>query len=384
MSEPKSGRKHASRKRLLATAGVTGALTLGVITSGVLANATATAAPAPAAQLRHPLAANVIPFRDATVTQQADGSFTVSWAAPGVRHVAVYAGRDQGHIAHRNAVAVGGGTATVTVPAMGAADRWWFELVPDRGESLTVADRSLHLTSAPNFRDAGGYRTADGQWVRMGVLYRSEDMGRLTDADLAKLQRLGIRTDIDFRTAGERTASPDRLPAGTRYVAADVLGDISGISGLPATEEAGSQMMQDLERVMVSSENAKQAYATLFDTAADRHSAAVVYHCTAGKDRTGWGSAALLTALGVPRETVMQDYLASNVYRADANAAAIAQLPESMRPAYKAVLDVRPEYLNAGFDEVAKKYGNFDDYLQQALGLNGRDLHDLRKRLLVG
>ncbi|MFI0941256.1 tyrosine-protein phosphatase [Streptomyces sp. NPDC021020] len=371
-----------SRRRVLAT-GVTAALTLGALATGTAAASAHSAHPSKPGHST-PAAHHAIPFTAATVTQQANGSFSISWtSAPGVGRVSVYAGRDQQHIAHGHALATGRGTATVTVPSPGTADRWWFELVPDHGQPLTIADRSLHLASAPNFRDAGGYRTTDGQWVRMGVLYRSGDLSALTDADLATLHRLGIRTDIDLRTATERGTAPDRLPSGTRYVVADVLGD--ALSGaLPTTEDAAEQMMTEGERTMVSGDNAKKAYTTLVDAAADPRAAAVVYHCTAGKDRTGWASATLLTALGVPRATVVQDYLASNTYRAAENAAALAQLPEAMRPAYKALLDVRPEYLNAGFDEVARKYGSFDRYLDAALGFDSRDVRELRRRLLVG
>ncbi|MFI0717765.1 tyrosine-protein phosphatase [Streptomyces sp. NPDC021224] len=372
-----------SRRRALAT-GVTAALTLGALAGGTAAASAHPGRPSKPAHSAKPAAHHAIPFTAATVTQQANGSFTLSWtSAPGVGRVSVYAGRDQQHIARVHAVATGRGTATVTVPSPGTADRWWFELVPDHGQPLTLADRSLHLASAPNFRDAGGYRTTDGQWVRMGVLYRSGDLSTLTDADLATLHRLGIRTDIDLRTSTERSTAPDRLPAGTRYVVADVLGD--ALSGaLPTTEDAAVQMMTEGERTMVSGDNAKKAYTTLVDATVNPRDAAVVYHCTAGKDRTGWASATLLTALGVPRATVMQDYLASNTYRAAENAAALAQLPEAMRPAYKALLDVRPEYLNAGFGEVAQKYGSFDRYLDKALGFDSRDVRDLRRQLLVG
>lgn len=375
-----------SRRRVLAT-GVTAALTLGALVGGTAA---AGAAAPRHPSVRQPAAHHAIPFTSAAVTQQADGSFRITWAAaPGVRRVTVYAGRDQRHIAHGHPVAVSRGSAGVTVPSPGTADRWWFELVPDHGEPLTLADRSLHLASAPNFRDAGGYRTADGQWVRMGVLYRSGDLSKLTDADLAKLHRLGLRTDVDLRTAQERSDAPDRLPAGTTYVVADVLGDLGGFGGaaggaLPTTEEGAVRMMEQGEQTMVTGDTARQAYAALADAAGDPRGAALVYHCTAGKDRTGWASAVLLTALGVPRATVMDDYLASNTYRAEENAAALAQLPEAMRPAYKALLDVRPEYLNAGFDQVAASYGSFDRYLDKALGLNAKDVRDLRGDLLVG
>ncbi|WP_436529810.1 tyrosine-protein phosphatase [Actinoplanes sp. HUAS TT8] len=329
-----------------------------------------------------------IPFTAATVTQNADGTFTITWSAPGARNVTIYAGKAQDRIEHHKPVARGGEKATVTVKNLGEADRWWFELVPDRGESLTLADRSLHLASAPNFRDAGGYRTADGRWVRMGVIYRSNSLAALTGADVAELRRLGIRTDIDFRTPSEIATGADRIPAGVTYLNLNVIGTSDASGGLGTidltTEAGGVAMMVAGEKAFVSSDSGRASYRTLFTTVADRTAADVLYHCTAGKDRTGWASAALLTALGVPRDTVLRDYLLSNDYNAAANAATLAQVPAVIRPGYKAVLDVREEYLQSGFDEVSAKYGSFDGYLRTGLGLSARDLRALRTQLLVG
>lgn len=371
-------------------------LTVTCVTAALTATLTATggaalAHPGPAASAHAGHGADVsarrIPFTAANVTQNSDGTFTVSWSADRARRVTVYAGTDQNRISHRRAVAVGAGTATVTVSGLGTADRWWFELVPDRGSSLTLADRSLHLASAPNFRDAGGYRTADGHWVRMGILYRANDLGRLTDADQAKLKRLGIRTDIDFRTDSEVAASPDRIPAGVTYVHANVMGTstVSGDWAAALTTEAGGvAMMVAGEKAFVSADPGRAAYRTFFTTITDRGAANVVYHCTAGKDRTGWASAALLTALGVPADTVMADYLLSNDYLAASNAATLAAVPAAIRPGYQAVLDVRPEYLRSGFDEVTTRYGTFDNYLRTALGLTPKDLKTLKSHLLIG
>ncbi|MFC3740071.1 tyrosine-protein phosphatase [Paractinoplanes deccanensis] len=364
-----------SRRRFLTTVGA-GALAVGGGLATSAAPAQASAAPARAGGHR-------IPFTAAKVSQNADGSFTIGWTAPGVRRVAVYAGKDQHRISRRRAVAHGGGAGTVTVRGLGAADRWWFEIVPERGQSLTLADRSLHLAAAPNFRDGGGYRTAGGQWVRMGVFYRSNSLATLTDADVAKLKRLGIRTDIDFRTDAEVAAGPDRIPAGTKYVFANVAGTSdTGLGGYSLETEAGGvALMVAGEKSMVSADSARKAYHTFLTTVADPRAAGVLYHCTAGKDRTGWASAALLTALGVPRATVFEDYLLSNSCLAASNAAALAAVPASIRAGYKAVLDVRAEYLQSGFDEVAAKFGTFDGYLREGLGISARSL---RARLLVG
>ncbi|MFC9324742.1 tyrosine-protein phosphatase [Kitasatospora sp. NPDC057015] len=370
-----------TRTRLAAALTLTGALTLGSPAALAVA-APATAQDAPAAS--RAAARHAIPFTAASAVQQADGSFTLTWTAPGTRGVTVYAGTDREDVRHRKPVAKGAGSATVTVTGLPAADRWFFELVPDRGESLVVADRSLHLASAPNFRDAGGYRTADGSWVRMGVVYRSGDLSRLTDQDLAKLRRLGVQEVFDLRTPAERKAAPDRLPAGATAHDANVLGVADTGQFSVASPQAAVQVMIDAERTMVSADSAKAAYHSVFESLVERDDEGVLFHCTAGKDRTGWASAALLTALGVPRATVEADYLASNTYRAAENAATLAQLPPAYQAVYKPLLDVRAEYLNAGFDEVQQKFGSFDDYLRSGLGLDKRDLRDLRSQLLVG
>ncbi|MFD7772257.1 tyrosine-protein phosphatase [Streptomyces sp. NPDC059787] len=350
------------------------ALSAAALLTGVAAPA-ATAAPT-AHRPAHPgHSARQIPFTAAEVTARDGGTYEITWKAPGVRKVAVRA--------NGRTVATGGSTGKVTVSGLPAADRQWFDLVPDRGQRLRLADRLIELDGTVNFRDVGGYRTKDGQWVRMGAVYRTDSLDKLTDADLAKLKRLGISVDYDLRTASERASAPDRLPKGVRYIVADVLGDDSPVFSMPTTAAEAKQMMIDGEKTMVSGENAKAAYSTVFSGLV-RDADGALYHCTAGKDRTGWASATLLTALGVPRETVMADYLASNEYRAEANAAALAAMPAAQAAVYKPMLDVRAEYLNSGFDEVKDAYGSFAAYEKKALGLDARELRRLKSDLLVG
>ncbi|MET7365859.1 tyrosine-protein phosphatase [Streptomyces sp. NPDC005566] len=317
-----------------------------------------------------------IPFSSAEVTANEDGSFTVEWTAPGIRRVAVRAdGRT---------VATGGSTGRVTVRGLPAKDRQWFDLTPAHGGSLRLADRLIQLEGTVNFRDAGGYRTADGHWVKMGEIYRSDALDRLTAADLAKLRRLSIRTVYDLRTESERAGAPDRVPAGATHVVADVLAGSPGFTTMPTTAAEAAAMMVDGEKFMVSGDTAASAYRTVFSGIADDDTRGVLFHCTAGKDRTGWANAALLTALGVPRTTVMADYLASNDYRAEANAAALASIPPQQAAVYKPLLDVRAEYLNSGFEEVTRAFGSFGTYEKRTLGLSSKDLHDLKRDLLVG
>ncbi|MBA8924441.1 protein-tyrosine phosphatase [Kutzneria viridogrisea] len=317
-----------------------------------------------------------IPFTTASVTQHEGGSFALNWTAPGVRRVSVYTGATQDGIDYSHPVARGEGSAAITVSGLGAADRRWFRLVPDRGEGLTVADRDLHLASVPNLRDAGGYRTADGHWVRMGAVYRSSNLGGATESDLATLTRLGVRVIEDLRTDAELVKTPDRVPRGATVTQQNVLG--AGIPGpLPKTPEQSVRYMIDAEAYLVSAPSALVAYR---GTLGAMTGTGVLQHCSAGKDRTGWASAVLLTALGVPRATVYQDYLDSNTYLAARNAAILAQAPADQREVIRPQLDSRAEYLDNGFAEADKRYGSFTGYLDQGLHL---DTAALRAALLI-
>ena len=189
---------------------VTCSLALGVVTATPAAAATKTQA---------------IPFTAATVTQTATG-YDVAWKAPSsAGAVKVYAGTDPTDVGTSDQVGSGKSTDTITVTGLAAAPRWYFELVPAKGGSLVIADRSLHLASAPNFRDVGGYRTSDGKWVKMGLLYRSDGLDALTDADIATVQALGIKLVCDLRTDGERTSKPDKAIPGATNEQINIIGE---------------------------------------------------------------------------------------------------------------------------------------------------------------
>ena len=165
-----------------------------------------------------------IPFTEATATQTADG-FDVAWVSTGAGSVKVFAGTNAASVGRQMNVGQGSASGSVHVTGLPAAPRWYFELVPAKGAPLVVADRFLHLASAPNFRDVGGYRTADGQWVKMGVLYRSEALSKLSPADYETVQGLGIKLVCDLRTEYERNKDPDPAVGGAENAVFDVSGD---------------------------------------------------------------------------------------------------------------------------------------------------------------
>lgn len=328
--------------------------------------------------------ARAIPFTDASLEPgDVAGTWTVRWSAPRAHLVAVHVGGDRGSIAARPVEVTHDAAGSVTFRSTSA--RPWVRLTTDRGASLEVTTRVLGLTGAPNFRDAGGYRTTDGRWVRYGVVYRSPAL-TLTGAELATASGLGITGDFDLRTTAEATATPDAALTGAAYVHLNVMGDATGAT-IPAVSspEQAAGFMVAAERSFVDADTAKAAYRELFTHLATDEGASL-FHCTAGKDRTGWANAVLLTLLGVPQETVMEDYLLSNTYYLNSPAvqAQLNALPASYRAIYERFMAVDASYLQAGLDRVAEEYGSMEAYAVEGLGLTPQLLEQLRDKLLVG
>jgi protein-tyrosine phosphatase len=206
---------------------------------------------------------------------------------------------------------------------------------------MTEPGRHFPLAGADNFRDLGGYATSDGRTVAWGRLFRSGHLGELTDADVAAVERLGIRLICDLRAPAERVDLESRLPATAppRVVSIPV--------DFPA-----------------------------------------LIHCNGGKDRTGFASMLVLLALGVPRTTIVADYLLTNHLTRRTTirrawlvflASRLAVRPSEMR----ALLEAREPYLDAAFDTMERQHGSTDAYLREALGVDDALRDKLRAAFLV-
>lgn len=248
--------------------------------------------------------------------------------------------------------------------------------------------RLLPLQGGQNFRDLGGYRTADGRTVRWGVLFRSGSMHFLTIADYGYLEHLGIRTVCDFRSTGERTTEPVSWPAAgaPNVLTDDYIQDLrsSGLTrdAMPATADQARAKMTRLYPELLAQFNGQ--YRRMFGELLAGH-APLAFNCSAGKDRTGIAAALLLTALGVPRATVIEDYLLTNRYLDPASLMArgapanpanpLAGLsPEAARP----LLAADPSYIGAALAVVDAHEGGAEGYLRDELGLSSNDLARLR------
>lgn len=237
------------------------------------------------------------------------------------------------------------------------------------------------IPHASNLRDLGGYEAAFGASVKWRTLYRSNELSRLTDEALDAFGAIGVRCICDLRSEDEQNHAPTRLPAvnppRVDSLPIRVAGDLRAM--LTDGKSTGANLrraLSDTYRVFVRDHT--EAYRGLFDRLVDGPHYPLVFHCSAGKDRTGFAAAMILTALGVPYEAVREDYLLTNLYW-DAGVPHASQMPEDVRDA---LLGAHPEYLDAAFDEIAVQHGSATGYLRHALNLTPERTGRLREHLL--
>ncbi|MEM9830178.1 MAG: tyrosine-protein phosphatase [Bacteroidota bacterium] len=277
---------------------------------------------------------------------------------------------------------------------------WWdgadrqqhfFELVDASGTSVVVAERQLYFQGTNNTRDLGGYRTSDGQRVRWGLLYRSDDLGGLKRSDWDYWRRVGIHQVVDFREPEALERKPDRLPADTALVIRHY-----PVYDTTVTRRDNRKLLQranpdtyNAETILLDNnrlyvEQYTPVFAQVFAELL-QPSQPLLYHCSAGKDRTGFMSAMILYVLGVPRATIVRDYMASNHYRRKRirRRARLSPLIGISRRVSLPLLEVRPIYLEQAFQAIEEKYGSLDNYVQEGLQLSMSERQALQKKYLT-
>ncbi|NPC55490.1 tyrosine-protein phosphatase [Caenimonas soli] len=227
----------------------------------------------------------------------------------------------------------------------------------------------------PNFSIDGASNFRALPYVRQGSLYRSDHLGALDEADARQIQSLGIRRVLDLRGVDERVSAECLVPDVTVHSLAieptivQVLRDLMAAGHkLTAAEVAGH--MQDTYRGFVR-HNSYQ-FAQLFRHLLESNEP-TVFHCTAGKDRTGFAAALILRSLGVGEEDVMRDYLLTNDRLRMPDASRFGLAPEVAAVLWR----VQPEFLKAAFEAVDEEYGGLEGYFRKGLGLGDAE----RKRM---
>ncbi len=259
-------------------------------------------------------------------------------------------------------------------------------------QSITKT-RHLPFSGAKNFRDLGGYRTMEGKTIRWGLLYRSDGLNKLTDTDLQYLSSLGLYQIVDFRSQFEKEREADRLPPEL----------ISRMVEIPILDHS-TQMFRGSREELV--QNLKKIDSGQFMTNTNREFASrftpefrqfmnvlfasngnpVLFHCTAGKDRTGFAAAILLRILGIPQDAVMEDYLLTNDYFLASHRWNLILLRflrgKRFARTIKGFMLAKREYLSAAFETIDTTYGSFENYVRNGLGLTDTNVERLKSLYL--
>ena len=254
----------------------------------------------------------------------------------------------------------------------------------------------MDLESAPNFRDLGGIPAAEGRLIAPRRLYRSEVLDGLSAADLERLAATAVSAVCDLRRPEERAAEIGLWPpAGSvRLITAEPTETLDIVQQKHWTRrllDDGYGPEQARRQMTATYRQMPQAFAgVLAELFAhlDEAEGAVLIHCMAGKDRTGFVIAMLLSALGTPRDAVFEDYMETGRrWRVPPKVGTIldrvfdGRPPERAIEASREIGSVRPDYLQAAFDRIEETAGSVDAYLQGLAG-EGR-IERLRARLLT-
>lgn len=279
------------------------------------------------------------------------------------------------------------------VSGLPPARRHFFRLKDQHGNEVLAPERRLGLAGSPNFRDFGGYGTADGRRVKWGYLFRSGHLARLTDPDLELLGSLDLDLVCDFRVEEEQQREPSRLPPEKPPAVCSLpirpgnnSGILQSLDGPLPGPEVMFDFMVTVNRELAADETA--VYRRMFAEILAWEDSRFLVHCAAGKDRTGFAAALVLLALGVPESVVMSDYLlTSRFYDAAAEverASARYGLTDSDSAAVLPMLQVHEAYLGAALAVIRENYPNPESYLEEALGVGAPELAELRRRYLEG
>ncbi len=246
----------------------------------------------------------------------------------------------------------------------------------------SILPNVVKLQGGSNFRDLGGYATDSGRTVRRGAVFRSAHLGGLTDEDRMALRGVGVRTIVDLRGVAEAAETPHLIDGlACRVVGAHIEPGVGEkIRGAVADGTANPHLMMQFltDHYRDYPRRCAPGFRTLFATLSDGTHRPLVFHCTAGKDRTGFASALLLTLLGVPWETVMDDYLRTN----ELWTGHIGRYPELDIDTRAAIIEARTPYLEAAFEVVRGDFGSPEAFAEKALGLDSAARERLKADLL--
>ena len=272
------------------------------------------------------------------------------------------------------------------------AIRFFFGFENTKGERFIAAERLIPMENASNFRDLGGIPTKDGRVVKWGKIYRSGKLNSLSDKDIDYFNTLGINTVVDFRDDIEVEKDKTRFPTNREVKRVRTpIGDRSGNMQAQLKKQVRSADQDTFDSEKFVADVMRQfvdtfafQYQPFLDLVAAEENAPLLYHCTAGKDRTGLGTGLVLAMLGVEKEVIYGDFMMSNYYRNK-------QINKTLRKSslvikqrvVQPLVEVKESYIKAAFDAIDKKYGSMDNFLEKEYGLDAGKLEVIRNKYLM-
>ena len=270
--------------------------------------------------------------------------------------------------------------------------RPYFNLVSG-SDTTVVSNRYIDFENTVNFRDIGGLKTKDGKTVRWGKIYRSDNLSQLETNDFSKFNNMHIKTVYDLRTDHEIKGKEDHLPENVQYKHTPTVEDQEGeiaklrakvINGEITDKQATEQTVKFYEdAVTVNVKSLSEIIRQITDS-----NEPVLYHCSAGKDRTGIVSALILSILNVDRKTIVDEYMLSNYYRKAKTEKMLgkAKLAKIIKPkmdlkAIEVFMTVDEKFINATFNAIDKEYGGIDKFIQNQLGIDQQARKQIVARL---
>ena len=261
------------------------------------------------------------------------------------------------------------------------------------GDTTVVSNRHIYFENVLNFRDIGGLKTRDGKTVRWGNIYRSDNLSKLKNKEFDKFSEMHISTVYDLRTDHEIKGKEDNLPSNVRYVHTPTVQDNEGeiaklrakVIGGEISEKQANELTVKFYRdaVTVNVNSLKEIINKIVDS-----NEPILYHCSAGKDRTGIVSAIILSILNVDRQTIVNEYLLSNYYRRDKTEKTLgkAKLAKIIKPkmdlkAIEVFITVDESFINATFSAIDEQYGGIDNFIESQLGIDGKKRMEIISKL---
>lgn len=287
--------------------------------------------------------------------------------------------------------------------------RPYFLIKTDSGEKYIIAERTLPVDGMNNFRDMGGYKTADGKHVKWGKLYRSDHIYNATDNGIEYLKKLNINTIIDYRSDNEITKYPNEVinnevktycldpsahaaELAAQFQSSKENEDINLINKIIEQQKSGNLVSQSdvvfkQYQTFATSDKSKEAFTSMLRVLADPEAAAIVQHCRGGKDRTGYGAMLVLGVLGVSKEDLIEDYMLTAKNREERNRLKMDNYkkltndPVVLEYLYS-FIDTRSEFLEASINSIIESEGSVEKYVKNQLGIS-QDIIDKIKSLYL-